>query len=34
TKELIKKSGGCQNFLIIVGLSLVAVVLFFLIIYT
>mmetsp|Transcript_63251 Transcript_63251/g.93851 ORF Transcript_63251/g.93851 Transcript_63251/m.93851 type:complete len:82 (-) Transcript_63251:164-409(-) len=33
TRDLIKKSGGKKNFLIIVGLTLVVVILFFLIIY-
>lgn len=34
TQDLIKKSGGCMNFFVIVGLSVVVLVLFFLIIYT
>lgn len=34
TKELIKKSGGCKYFSIIVVLSLVVAILFFLIVYT
>ena len=34
TQELIKKSGGCGNFSIIVCLVLVVVILFFLIMYT
>jgi len=34
TQDLIKKSGGCMNFFVIVGLSVVVLVLFFLIIHT
>ena len=34
TRELIKKSGGKKNFLIIVALSLVVLILLFLVIYT
>jgi len=34
TQELIKKSGGCGYFSAIVGLSLLAILLFFLIVYT
>lgn len=34
TKELIQKSGGKRNFVIIVALTLVVIVLFFLIVYT
>ena len=34
TKELIQKSGGKRNFIIIVALSVVMIILFFLVIYT
>ena len=34
TKELIQKSGGKRNFIIIVTLSIVMIILFFLVIYT
>lgn len=34
TKELIQKSGGKRNFIIIVTLSVVMIILFFLVIYT
>jgi flagellar biosynthesis/type III secretory pathway M-ring protein FliF/YscJ len=34
TKELIQKSGGKRNFIIIVALSVVMIILFFLVLYT